>query len=319
MMSNPLPQNLLPHTLVRYSYNTHLESTTQTDNHLSSTETALPTISNAKLIKMETPIGLDVFENKGSRVKDMTLHQSITGEKSTTLSLNATDGNTYLFHRDNTQDTPKFEPTNTVRKAEQLLPYYRTVHPTLQIDNPTFRPPSVSETLKIPSLPDPITIHYTEGFDGMPQLEIPFGSDANNLAIAGFTLDTSMLMHGNPMHSQNKTKSTDDNYWKVGLTHGVRLNALVEQSPLEELETTVKQWVKDVNAHELLATAKTLPRIKDLSLLDVEETQIPNRHQPTEDAIDQDQLNTLVDSLVHLPQKKCPKRPFDPSSVMLDC
>ncbi|MCS6267682.1 MAG: hypothetical protein H2174_08975 [Vampirovibrio sp.] len=298
MMPSILPAGLTP---VFLAGNQPVKPKTQ---EAESTPLAKPqqAVSDAKRIQIETHIGLDVFENKGSAVKTMTVHQSPVGEKSTTLNLEATDGNTYVFDRDNSHGYAPFEAVNTVRKADQLPPYYRMVHPTLQLDNPMFRPPSVAETLNVAGLPDPVTIHYTEGFDGMPQLEIPFGSQANNLAIEGFSLDDGIIMQGNPIHSASKTTPTDADYWKTSLVHGVRPNSPLvsgEKLPLQQLETTVKQWVTDVYPHELLAFGKTLPRVEEMTKLGVEETLLPFKKSSEE--TDLDELVALMKGLITSP------------------
>ena len=297
MMTSIMPAGLIPVSI----NSNQVTKPNRIDAKSIPTANAQQSASDAKVVKIETPIGLDVFENKGSAVKTMTVQQSPVGEKSTTLHLEATDGNTYVFDRDNHQGFAPFEATNTVREADNLPPYYRMAHPTLQIDNPTFRPPSVSETLNVTGLPDPVTLHYTEGFDGMPQLEIPFGSQANNLAIEGFSLDDGITMHGNPIHSASKTKPTDADYWKTSLTHGVRPNSPLvsgEKLPLQQLETTVKQWVADVHPHALLALGKTLPRIEDLKQLGVEETIIsPEAEQNQQISVEKDALAKLIATL----------------------
>ena len=187
--------------------------------------------------------------------------------KTTAVEVEGTDGNIYVFELENGKSEKGTNPltfVNTIRTAEHLPPYYQAVHPTLQIDNPTFRPPCVSETLQVPGLPDPITVHYTEGFDGTPQLEIPFGSQANELAIGGFSLAGGIHMMGNPAHSTSNEKPTDATYWKTTIGHGVGDDSPLvsgEKLPLKQLEEKAKQWVEAVNPHQLLEQAKALPQV----------------------------------------------------------
>jgi hypothetical protein len=187
--------------------------------------------------------------------------------KTTAVEVQGTDGNIYGFalNKENGEKgTSPLTFVNTVRTAEHLAPYYQVAHPTLQIDNPSFRPPAVHETLQVPGLPDPITVHYTEGFDGTPELEIPFGSQANELAISGFSLAGGIHMMGNPVHSTSTVKSTDATYWKTTIGHGVGSDSPLvsgEKLPLKQLEEKAKQWVEEVNPHQLLEQAKALPQV----------------------------------------------------------